>query len=177
MSHFTRLSLLRHNDLAVSRNSGQQGQHIEQAMFLRTPVLRPSSSSGSSSSSQPPLTREIALPRFMHEREILTVQLQEWSVWLAFYRLCYLCSCNAAWLVSFFSEALQKTLLEVRKKRKAGQNTLQAHAEVAEGFFVKTQIDDTESFVVSLGLQDAYVELELEEAIAYSQRREQYLRV
>ena len=36
---------------------------------------------------------------------------------------------------------------------------------------------DPETYIVSLGLEDAYVELELEEAIAYAQQREQYVRV
>lgn len=36
---------------------------------------------------------------------------------------------------------------------------------------------DPEVFIISLGLQDAYIELELEEAIAYLQRRERYLQV
>lgn len=37
--------------------------------------------------------------------------------------------------------------------------------------------NDPGIFIVSMGLQDAYVELELEEAVAYAQQREQYLRV
>lgn len=73
--------------------------------------------------------------------------------------------------------AFYQTLLDVRKKRKAGDTTLTQNVELAEGFYVKTEIPDTETFIVALGLQDAYVELELEEAVAFCQRREDYLRV
>lgn len=38
------------------------------------------------------------------------------------------------------SENLQRTLLDVRKRRKNGQNTLSGHTELAEGFFVKTEM-------------------------------------
>jgi prefoldin subunit 5 len=34
-----------------------------------------------------------------------------------------------------------------------------------------------DTFIVSLGLEDAYAELDLQEAIAFAQRREQYLNV
>ena len=36
---------------------------------------------------------------------------------------------------------------------------------------------EQDAFVVSLGLDEAYVELELDEALAYLQRREEYLNV
>lgn len=40
----------------------------------------------------------------------------------------------------YHSENLQKTLLDVRKKRRQGVNTLKGHTELGEGFFVKTEM-------------------------------------
>lgn len=122
-------------------------------VLLRKPPQRPSNVAATQLDRG--LPGETALTRFNQERDVLTAQLQECT-------------------------ALQATLLETRRRRnKLGLSALQAHTELAqgEGFFVKTEIPDTDSFIVSLGLQDAYVELELEEAIAYAQRREQYTRV
>ena len=167
------------------------------------------------------ITPEIAVTRFKHERDVLDAQLQEWSVCLTVCLIVspeYLIVCvlilapfhfhsfpfysSFLYLSCVYSRSLQETLLDVRKKRKQGINTLSGHTELGEGFFVKTEMYDsfhfclykllhaanrlytalpcssnTESFIVSLGLQDSYIELELEEAIAYSQRRERYLQV
>ena len=44
-------------------------------------------------------------------------------------------------------------------------------------YSILSRRQDTESFIVSLGIEGAHVELELEEAVAYAQRRENFLRV
>lgn len=74
-------------------------------------------------------------------------------------------------------------MLDIRSRAKRRETSFEpAHSELAEGFHVKTQIssrllaNDEEHIVVSL-MGDLYIELELEEAIAYAQRREEYLTV
>ncbi|KAK9894404.1 hypothetical protein P389DRAFT_197697 [Cystobasidium minutum MCA 4210] len=124
---------------------------INEHVFLKAPLHRPSHASRLHSLA---LTSEEALDRFMQEQSILEAQLRE-------------------------CEEFYKYLLDVRTKRKSGQTTFEQLSELTEGFYVKTEIEmnDPGTFVVSLGLHDNYIELELEEAVAYAQQREQYLRV
>ncbi|CAD6565183.1 MAG: hypothetical protein CYPHOPRED_005330 [Cyphobasidiales sp. Tagirdzhanova-0007] len=126
---------------------------ISNSIFVREPSKRPSQASPLDGQ----VSVEMALQRFTSEQEVLRAQLTEC---LAFY----------------------KSLLDLRARKKAKSShskTLKQNIQVAEGFFLQTEvdIDDTDVLLVSLGLEDAYIELELEEAIAYAQRREQYLRV
>lgn len=120
---------------------------VNESLFLREPLHRPSHTSKLDS-----LSPEQAYERFLAEQRILQAQLKE-------------------------CEEFYKYLLDLRSKKKSGQKVFDHQTELAEGFFVKTELNDPEVFIVSLGLQDAYVELELGEAVAYAQQREQYLRV
>ncbi|KAL7007185.1 hypothetical protein EMMF5_003411 [Cystobasidiomycetes sp. EMM_F5] len=129
-------------------------------IFVREPIQRPSHAGSlaktKTKSKDISLTSaghdENALERFQREERILKQQLQE-------------------------TEALYQSLLEIRSKRNKGVKTFQQQTELDEGVYVNTEIStDTDAFVISLGF-DAYVEMELHEAIAYCQRREEYLRV
>jgi hypothetical protein len=82
-----------------------------------------------------------------------------------------------------FSKAFYSALLDIRSRRKRRELSFEpANSELVEGFHVKTQLssnlltNDEEPVVVSL-MGDLYIELELEEAVAFAQRREEYLTV
>lgn len=112
---------------------------IQSTIFIRPdPPTRPSHSD--------PLERipsDLALPRFLHERAVLELQLAEWCahpqqhahILRPSVRPCLTVVCRA-----HCSENLQQTLLDVRRRRNNGQITLSGHTELAEGFFVKTEM-------------------------------------
>ena len=110
---------------------------INEQIFLKAPLHRPSHMTKLQS-----LTSEEALDRFVQEQTILESQLYEtWVVkltkWLSLSRILRFDFV----LSNICSETFYKYLLDVRAKRKSGQDTFEQLSELTEGFYVKTEIE------------------------------------